>query len=116
MAQIASPVYTEHMARKTKAPVKVVNFKGVIRCASGSRGVLRQEVYEDAQGKVVKYNLAFIHHGLCQKDNGRVLGYDNAHGVHERHYMGDAEPVAFVSYRDTFEQFLNEVAAFKEQA
>ena len=29
------------------------------------------------------------------KDNGRILGYDNAHGVHERHYQGSVEVVPF---------------------
>jgi len=39
----------------------------------------------DAKGKVVRYNLAYINHDIFQRDNGRVLGYDNAHGTHHRH-------------------------------
>jgi hypothetical protein len=44
-----------------------------VRCKSGSYGVIREEVYVDDAGAVVKYNLVFIHLGLCQQDNGRVL-------------------------------------------
>jgi hypothetical protein len=29
---------------------------------------------------------------LFKADNGRVLGFDNAHGNHERHYLGDVKP------------------------
>jgi hypothetical protein len=64
---------------------KAVDDSDQVRCKSGSYGVIREEVYVDDYEAVVKYNLAFIHFGLCQQDNGRVLGYDNAHGHHERH-------------------------------
>jgi hypothetical protein len=53
-------------------------------------------VYVDGAAAVVKYNLVFIHPGLCQQDNGRVPGYDNAHGHHERHWMGSVQPVGFI--------------------
>jgi len=39
-------------------------------------------------GEVVRYNLAFVCHQLCTVDNGRVLGYDNQHDHHHRHFMG----------------------------
>jgi hypothetical protein len=62
----------------------------------------------------VKYNLAFIHLDLCQQDHGRVLGYDNAHGFHERHWMGEAERTAFRDYKTTFERFIAELERLKE--
>jgi hypothetical protein len=37
-----------------------------------------------------------------------VLGYDNAHGYHHRHYMGDVEPCDFESYEQTTERFQQE--------
>ena len=46
---------------------------------------------------VARYNLAYINHAICQGDNGRVLGFDNAHDTHRRHYMGEIEAVEFVS-------------------
>ena len=74
------------------------------------RGVCRR------RRAVVKYNLGFIHLGLCQQDNGRVLGYDNAHGHHERHWMGSKERVVFINYERTLRRFLDEVEALKEKA
>ena len=49
--------------------------------------------------KVVRYNLAFLLPHLIYPDNGRVLGFDNAHGVHERHFMGTVQEVEFESYQ-----------------
>ena len=62
----------------------------------------------------MKYNLAFIHFGLCQKDHGRVVGYDNAHGRHERHFMGTVQEVDFVSYEATLAKFQGEVRQYRE--
>ena len=67
------------MAKRVRTR-KAVDEIDQVRCKSGSYGVIREEVYVDDTGAVVKYNLVFIHFGLCQQDNGRVLGYDNAHG------------------------------------
>jgi hypothetical protein len=68
-------------------------------------GILRREVWVDKNGRVVRYNLAYIHHGLFQGDNGRVIGYDNAHDGHHRHYFGKVEPVDFVSFTDIEARF-----------
>lgn len=68
-------------------------------------GKLRREVWVDTEGKVVRYNLAYINHQLFQGDNGRVIGYDNAHGIHHRHYFGGVSPVEFVSFEDIEERF-----------
>lgn len=64
---------------------------------------------------VVKYNLAFINHSLWAEDNGRVLGYDNGHGHHHRHYAGTEEEFSFVSYEKLLKRFLNEVAKLREK-
>jgi hypothetical protein len=50
---------------------------------------------------------------LFYRDNGRVLGFDNAHGVHERHYMGTVTEVEFVSFAQTSERFYREVEAIR---
>ena len=63
-------------------------------------GQLRREVWVDERGKVVRYNLAFINHQLYQGDNGRVIGYDNRHGYHHRHYFGTVEAVTFQSFEE----------------
>ena len=44
-------------------------------------GQLRREIWVDAQGQVTRYNLAYINHALHAGDNGRVVGYDNQHGL-----------------------------------
>ena len=95
---------------------KAVDDIDQVRCKSGSYGIIREEVYVDNADAVVKYNLVFIHPDLCQRDNGRVLGYDNAHGHHECHWMGNVQPVGFVSYERTLRRFLDEVEALKEKA
>ena len=60
-------------------------------------------------GKVIAYSLAYINLKRCPVDNGRVLGYDNSHGFHHRHFMGKIEPVSFSTYAALVERFLQEV-------
>jgi hypothetical protein len=102
--------------RARQVLTKVVDEEFVVRCRSGSTGIFREEVFQDDSGVVVKYNLAFIHFELCQADHGRALGYDNAHGFHERHWMGESEEVEFLDYATTFTRFRSELKALKEQA
>ena len=81
-------------------------------CAGGV-GILREEVWVDADGEAVRYNLAFLLPHLFYADNGRVLGFDNAHGVHERHFMGKAQAVEFECYSDTADRFYREVKSIR---
>jgi hypothetical protein len=71
--------------------------------------ILRQEVWTADNGEVVKYVLAYINPRMCGPDNGRVLGYDNSHEYHHRHFMGVVEPVDFVNYEALAERFRIEV-------
>lgn len=71
-------------------------------------GRLRLQVWANAQGLVVRYNLAYINPLIFAGDNGRVLGYDDAHGYHHRHYFGRVEDVDFVSFESTMERFERE--------
>lgn len=74
-------------------------------------GLLSYEVWGyKVKGKVTitRYAVAYINHAICQVDNGRVLGFDNAHGYHHRHYMGSIEPVEHVSYEATLKRFQQE--------
>jgi hypothetical protein len=50
-----------------------------------------------------------INHLVCGPDNGRVLGYDNSHEWHHRHFMGNAEPVEFTDYASLVKRFEEEV-------
>ena len=94
--------------KKTRRLRKIVDETTQVRCALG-KGLIREEVWQDSRASVVKYNLAFINHALCARDNGRVVGYDNSHGDHHRHFAGAEEKFAFISYERLLERFLYEV-------
>ena len=107
------------VAQRTKSKpkpdlVKTEDVEYQLRCASGARAIYREEVWEDRTGRVVRYNLAFIHHEACQQDHGRLVGYDNAHGSHERHFMSETHTVEFISYEQTLEAFQDEVRHYRE--
>ena len=57
--------------------------------------MLRREIWVDGEGRVARYNLAFINHLIYAGDNGRVLGYDSAHGIRHRHFKGKTVAVNF---------------------
>jgi len=71
---------------------------------------LRAEVWYSG-GVVVKYNLAYINPRICGVDHGRVLGYDNSHGSHHRHFMGKIEKIEFAGYEMLVDRFEAEVHA-----
>ena len=91
---------------------KITDYETEFWCAGGT-GVLREEVWVDAQGKVARYNLAFILPHLSGVDNGRVLGFDNAHGVNKRHCLGEVSAVEFSQYPATARRFYREVEAMR---
>ena len=79
-------------------------------------GQLRREVWVDgATGKVTRYNLAYINHNICGLDNGRVVGYDNAHGHHHRHFKGSIEPIDFISFEDIEARFQRDWLALRDE-
>ncbi len=74
-------------------------------------GLLSYEVWgfrEKGKTVVTRYSLAFVNHEIFEGDNGRVLGFDNAHGYHHRHYMDEIESVEFVRYETTLARFQRE--------
>lgn len=77
-------------------------------------GILKEFVeHEVSSGKLQRYALAYINPAIFAKDNGRVLGYDNAHGYPHRHYMGQVSPQPEMSWeqiREKFEQEWREIA------
>ncbi|MFA7241213.1 MAG: DUF6516 family protein [Sulfuricellaceae bacterium] len=79
--------------------------------AKSGGGILSYEVWGySVNGKTVvtRYNLAYINHAIHSGDNGRVLGFDNAHDYHHRHYLGRVEPVAFTDYDAILARFQEE--------
>jgi hypothetical protein len=67
------------------------------------------------RGLVVRYNLAYVNRTIFSGDHGRVVGYDNAHGYHHRHYMGVVEPVEFVSFEDIEARFEGDWVVFRRK-
>ena len=96
------------------ADTKIVDESHKISDKRGN-GKLRREIWVDlVTGKVTRYNLAYINHRLYAGDNGRVVGYDNAHDGHHRHYFGVVEPGDFVSFEDIEERFEHDWIILKD--
>ncbi len=91
---------------------KDTDYETRFRCAGGI-GILREEVWVNGKGEVVRYNLAFLLPHLSRVDKGRVLGFDNAHGIHERHSNGDVRSVQFRGYLATAKRFYREAEAIR---
>lgn len=102
------------MIRSIMPDVKIVDESHKISDKRGN-GKLRREVWVDEiTRRVTRYNLAYINHRIHSGDNGRVLGYDNAHDGHHRHYFGIVEPIEFVSFEDIEERFEEDWMALKD--
>ena len=86
---------------------KVVDERLYLSKTKGG-GVLRREIWVDRQGRVARYNLAYISHLIYAGDNGRVLGYDSAHGNHHRHYKGKIATVRFDNFEELEARFEKE--------
>lgn len=78
-------------------------------------GVIRRQVWQDSKGQITRYSLAYINFILYREDNGRVLGYDNAHGYHHKHYLGNIEPFNFTNFEELEELFQREFEVLYEQ-
>lgn len=79
-------------------------------------GTLKLLASVDEKKHLTRYSLAYINYRLCSEDNGRVLGYDNCHGYHHRHYMGKEEAVEFESFEAIAEKFDKEWRILHEKA
>jgi hypothetical protein len=66
---------------------------------------LRYETWADVTGRVVRFNMAYINPHAYAGDNGRVLGYDNAHGQVHRHYRGVVSSLGKMSYDQAWGAF-----------
>lgn len=99
--------------QKTKRNLLIEDEVIELKKSTGN-GLLRRQIWVDENGKVIRYSLAYINHHLFTGDNGRALGYDNAHGYHHRHYLGSEEPVSFKSFNDIEEKFQREFEVLHE--
>ncbi|MBT7889746.1 MAG: transcriptional regulator [Deltaproteobacteria bacterium] len=91
---------------------KVINERFYVAERNGG-GLVKSEAWKDSKGKIVKYCLAYINPLVFSGDDGRVLGYDNTHQYHHRHFMGEITPVDdFISYYDLVKRFEEEIKGF----
>ena len=91
--------------------VKIVDETHEISRRRGN-GKLRREIWIGADGKVVRFNLAFINREIYRGDNGRVLGYDTRHGVWHRHRLGEVSPAEATTFDEIEARFETEVAVY----
>ena len=97
------------MGKKPKSPVPVRSTVNIGHLTGKRRGAIVKEEVVQRGAEVVKYSLAYINPRISSADNGRILGYDNTHGRHHRHYCGRTEPVAFSSYQALVKRFEKEM-------
>ena len=94
---------TKNRSKREKRVDQTLHLSG-----KRSGAVLKEEVWYEG-GSVVKYSLAYINARICAADNGRVLGYDNTHEHHHRHFMGRVEKVVFHGYQALVARFEREL-------
>lgn len=98
--------------KKSANFIKVVSEQFPVSPKRGG-GLLKIEAWENEQGEIVKYSMAYINHLIFSGDNGRVIGYDNAHNFHHKHYFGEiSEVLNFSSYQNLVERFEQEIKEF----
>ena len=100
------------MSKRQKTKSKFTKIVSELFPLSQKRGggIIKIEVWENDVGEIVKYSMAYINHLIFAGDNGRVLGYDNTHNFHHKHFLGEIEELTdFTNYQDLIDRFENEV-------
>ena len=90
--------------QKKRNYLKVIDEQFIVPYEKGS-GIIKFEAWEyDAH--IVKYNMVYINKNVFPNDNGRVLGYDNSHNFHHKHYFGQiTELDDFTNYQELVQRF-----------
>ena len=90
---------------------KVIDEQFIVPYNKGS-GIIKFEAWE-YQDKIVKYNMAYINKNIFPNDNGRVIGYDNSHNFHHKHYLGQISEIDdFINYQELVQRFKNDIKEF----
>jgi hypothetical protein len=98
-------------AKRTQRPNREKRVEETLHLSGKRRGaVLEEEVWYEGR-RLAKYSLAYVNRRICSVDNGRVLGYDNTHEYHHRHFMGKVERIEFPGYEALLTRFEREVHA-----
>ena len=96
---------------KKKDYLKVVDEQFIVPHEKGG-GIIKFEAWE-YENEIVKYNMAYINKSIFPNDNGRVVGYDNSHNFHHKHYFGKIRELDdFISYQMLVQRFKNDIKEF----
>ena len=96
---------------KKKKYIKVIDEQFIVPYEKGD-GIIKFEAWE-FEGSIVKYAMAYINRSIFPNDNGRVMGYDNSHNFHHKHYLGQiTELDDFVNYQELVRRFKNDIKEF----
>ena len=91
---------------------KVVSEQFPVKPKRGG-GLIKIEAWENDNNEIVKYSMAYINHQVFSGDNSRIIGYDNTHNFHHKHYLGEiSEVYDFVSYENLLKRFEKEIKEF----
>ncbi len=97
------------MSKEKNKSDEVVRRENIVHLKGKRKGGYLKEVVRTVNAEVVGYALAYVNPRLCWVDNGRVLGYDNAHDYHHRHFRGEVTEVEFNGYDELVSRFEAEV-------
>lgn len=96
---------------KEKKYIKVIDERFIVSEDQGG-GLIKFEAWEN-DGQIIKYGMAYINLLIFSGDNGRVVGYDNAHDYHHKHYFGEIYEVTdFINYQELVKRFKNDLKEF----
>jgi len=96
---------------KKKNYIKVIDEQFIIPYEKGG-GIIKFEAWE-YENQIVKYNMVYINKSVFPNDNGRVMGYDNSHNFHHKHYFGQiTELDDFINYQELVQRFKNDIKEF----
>ena len=96
---------------KNKNYTKIIDEQFIVLYKQGG-GIIKFEAWE-YENKIVKYNMAYINESVFPNDNGRVIGYDNSHNFHHKHYFGQIiELNDFVNYQELVKRFRDDLKEF----
>jgi hypothetical protein len=101
------------MVKKDSAKFKKVVTEQFPVHAKRGGGIVKIEAWENEKGEIVKYSMAYINPLIFPGDHGRVIGYDNTHDFHHRHYLGEISEVDnFSNYQELVDRFEKEIKEF----
>ena len=96
---------------KKKNYIKVIDEQFIVPYDKGG-GIIKFEAWE-YENQIIKYNMVYINKSVFPNDNGRVMGYDNSHNFHHKHYFGQiTEFDDFINYQELVQRFKNDIKEF----